>query len=400
MLHSTTFKYISNISITIGDTTMTYKSKFGFGCMRLPLTDENDPTSVDQELFNQMVDKYMEKGFNYFDTSYAYHGGTSETAIRKAVVERYPRESYQICDKMPTWALTSEEDNEKFVNEMLERLSIDYFDVFFIHNINVPWLKLAEKSNTFEYVKKMKEDGVARKIGFSFHDDSKLLKKVLDKYGDFLDIVQLELNYLDWEDPSIEARKCYELCVEHDIDVYVMEPLKGGVIVNLPDEIKNDFEEFNPDKSIASLAIRFCASLDNVKMVLSGMSKMSDLDDNIDTFENFEPLTASESEFLENMALKLREKVAVPCSECGYCIDACPEMIPIPEYFNIYNISKNQPQSNIYRLYYDKLGDEKVPASECTYCGTCIEHCTQKIDIPEELEKLCEHFEEGFSPYG
>ena len=379
---------------------MTYKSKFGFGCMRLPLTDENNPASVDQELFNQMVDRYMEKGFNYFDTSYAYHGGTSETAIRKAVVERYPRESFQICDKMPTWALTSEEDNDKFVNEMLERLAIDYFDVFFIHNINVPWLKLAEKYNTFEYIKKMKENGVARKIGFSFHDDSKLLKKVLDKYGDFLDIAQLELNYLDWDDPSIEARKCYELCVEHGLDVYVMEPLKGGVIVNLPDEIKNDFEEFNPDKSIASFAIRFCASLDSVKMVLSGMSKMSDLDDNIDTYENFEPLTDNESEFLENMALKLREKVAVPCSECGYCIDACPEMIPIPEYFNIYNTSKNQPQSNIYRLYYDKLGDEKVPASECTYCGTCIEHCTQKIDIPEELEKLCEHFEEGFSPYG
>ncbi|MBQ6350935.1 MAG: aldo/keto reductase [Methanobrevibacter sp.] len=379
---------------------MTYKSKFGFGCMRLPLTDENNPSSVDQELFNQMVDRYMEKGFNYFDTSYAYHGGVSETAIRKAVVERYPRESFQICDKMPTWALTSEEDNDKFVNEMLERLAIDYFDVFFIHNINVPWLKLAEKCNTFEYIKKMKENGLARKIGFSFHDDSKLLKKVLDKYGDFLDIAQLELNYLDWDDPSIEARKCYELCVEHGLDVYVMEPLKGGVIVNLPDEIKNDFEEFNPDKSIASFAIRFCASLDNVKMVLSGMSKMSDLDDNIDTYENFEPLTDNESEFLENMALKLREKVAVPCSECGYCIDACPEMIPIPEYFNIYNTSKNQPQSNIYRLYYDKLGDEKVPASECTYCGTCIEHCTQKIDIPEELEKLCEHFEEGFSPYG
>ena len=379
---------------------MTYKSKFGFGCMRLPLTDENNPSSVDQELFNQMVDRYMEKGFNYFDTSYAYHGGVSETAIRKAVVERYPRESFQICDKMPTWALTSEEDNDKFVNEMLERLAIDYFDVFFIHNINVPWLKLAEKCNTFEYIKKMKENGVARKIGFSFHDDSKLLKKVLDKYGDFLDIAQLELNYLDWDDPSIEARKCYELCVEHGLDVYVMEPLKGGVIVNLPDEIKNDFEEFNPDKSIASFAIRFCASLDSVKMVLSGMSKMSDLDDNIDTYENFEPLTDNESEFLENMALKLREKVAVPCSECGYCIDACPEMIPIPEYFDIYNTSKNQPQSNIYRLYYDKLGDEKVPASECTYCGTCIEHCTQKIDIPEELEKLCEHFEEGFSPYG
>ncbi len=378
---------------------MTYKSKFGFGCMRLPQTDANDPTKIDQELFNEMVDIYMEKGFNYFDTSYAYHGGMSEVALRKAVVERYPRGSYQICDKMPTWALTSEQDNDKFVNEMLERLGIDYFDVFFIHNINVPWYKLAKESKTFEYVKKMKDNGIAKKIGFSFHDNSKLLKEVLDEYGDIIDVVQLELNYLDWEDPAIESRKCYELCVEHGLDVYVMEPLKGGVIVNLPDSIKEEFDEFNPNKSIASMAIRFCASLEHVKIVLSGMSKMEDLIDNCDTYENFEPLSEEENEFLENMALKLKESVAVPCSECGYCIKACPEMIPIPEYFNIYNTSKNQPQSNIYRLYYDKLGDEKVPASECTYCGTCLDHCTQKIDIPDELEKVCEHFEEGFSPY-
>ena len=378
---------------------MTYKSKFGFGCMRLPQTDADDPTKIDQELFNEMVDIYMEKGFNYFDTSYAYHNGISEVAIRKAVVERYPRESYRICDKMPTWALTSKEDNDKFVLEMLERLGIDYFDVFFVHNINVPWLKLAEKYNSFEYVKKMKENGIAKKIGFSFHDDSNLLKKVLDKYGEFLDVVQLELNYLDWEDPSIEARKCYDLCVEHGLDVYVMEPLKGGVIVNLPDDIKNEFKAFNPNKSIASLAIRFCASLEHVKIVLSGMSKMSDLMDNIDTFENFEPISNEESEFLEKMALKLKESVAVPCSECGYCIDSCPEEIPIPEYFSLYNTSKNQPESNIYRLYYDKLGDEKVAADQCSYCETCIEHCTQKIDIPEVLEKVCKHFEEGFSPY-
>ena len=378
---------------------MIYKSKFGFGCMRLPQTDVNDPSKIDQELFNEMVDIYMEKGFNYFDTSYAYHNGASEVAIRKAVVERYPRESFKICDKMPTWALTSPEDNEKFVNTMLERLGIDYFDVFFIHNINVPWFKLAEDNNTFEYIQKMKEDGIAKKIGISFHDNSKLLSKVLDKYGDILDIVQLELNYLDWEDPAIEAHKCYDLCVKHDCDVYVMEPLKGGVIVNTSAEIKNEFNAFNPDKSIASFAIRFCASLENVKIVLSGMSKMSDLIDNCDTYENFEPLSDEESEFLERMALKLRENVAVPCSECGYCVDACPEMIPIPEYFNLYNTSKNQPESNIYRLYYDKLGDEKVPADECTYCGTCLDHCTQQIDIPEKLEELCEHFEEGFSPY-
>ena len=376
-----------------------YKSKFGFGCMRLPTTNENDPTSINQELFNEMVDIYMEKGFNYFDTSYAYHNGVSEIAIRKAVVERYPRESFKICDKMPTWALTSPEDNDKFVNEMLERLGIDYFDVFFIHNINVPWLKLAEKCNTFEYIKKMKEDGIAKKIGFSFHDNSKLLKNVLDKYADILDIVQLELNYLDWEDPAIEAHKCYDLCVEHGLDVYVMEPLKGGVIVNPSDEIKKEFNNFNPDNSIASLAIRFCASLDNVKMVLSGMNKIEDLIDNCNTFENFEVLSEEEGKFLNKMALKLSESVAVPCSECGYCVDACPEMIPIPEYFNLYNSSKNQPESNIYRLYFDKLGNEKVPADECTYCSTCLDYCTQKIDIPEELEKLCEHFENGFTPY-
>ena len=379
---------------------MTYKSKFGFGCMRLPQTDKNDPTAIDQELFNEMVDIYMEKGFNYFDTSYAYHNGMSEVAIRKAVVERYPRESYRICDKMPTWALTCEEDNEKFVNEMLERLGIDYFDVFFIHNINGPWVKNAINANTFEYVKKMKENGVAKQIGFSFHDKSDLLEEVLDKYGEMFDIVQLELNYLDWEDPSIEAHKCYDLCVKHGLDVYVMEPLKGGVIVNPNDEIKNDFKEFNPDKSIASFAIRFCASLENVKIVLSGMSKMEDLIDNCDTYENFEVLSDEEHSFLEKMAQKLADNVAVPCSECGYCVDACPEMIPIPEYFNLYNTSKNQPESDIYRLYFDKLADEKVPADECTYCSTCIDHCTQKIDIPEMLEKVCEHFEQGFTPYG
>lgn len=379
---------------------MEYKSKFGFGCMRLPKTDENDPTKIDQDLFNEMVDIYMSKGFDYFDTSYAYHNGASETAIRKAVVERYPRESFRICDKMPTWALTSPEDNDKFVNEMLERLGIDYFDVFFIHNINVPWLKLAEDNDTFEYIKKMKEDGIANQIGFSFHDQADLLKKVLDKYGDIIDIVQLELNYLDWEDPSIEAQKCYELCVEHGLDVYVMEPLKGGVIVNPSDEIKNEFEKFNPNKSIASFAIRFCASLEHVKMVLSGMSKMEDLIDNCDTYENFEVLSDEEHEFLQKMAQNLRDNVAVPCSECGYCVDACPEMIPIPEYFHLYNASKNQPESNIYRLYFDKLGDEKVPADECTYCSTCIDYCTQQIDIPDVLEKVCEHFQDGFSPYG
>ncbi len=378
---------------------MTYKSKFGFGCMRLPLTDENDSSSVNQELFNQMVDIYMENGFNYFDTSYAYHNGKSETAIRKAVVERYPRDSYQICDKMPTWALTSKEDNDKFVSEMLERLGIEYFDVFLVHNINTPWLKLAESYNTFEYVRKMKENGTAKKIGFSFHDHASLLEEVLEKYGDFLDVVQLELNYLDWDDPAIEARECYELCVRHGLDVYVMEPLKGGVIVNPSDEIKDEFNKFNPNKSIASYALRFCASLEHVKIVLSGMSSMDDLTDNCNTYRNFEHLNSEERDFIQSIALKHKQNLAIPCSDCGYCVDACPEMIPIPEYFTLYNLSKSQPEYNNYRLYFDKLADEKVPAGECSYCGTCLDFCTQHIDIPDELKKICKHFKEGFTPY-
>ena len=354
---------------------MTFKSKFGFGCMRLPKIDENDETSINQEIFNEMVDIYMEKGFNYFDTSYAYHSGESEKAIRKAVVERYPRESFRICDKMPTWALKSPEDNDKFVEEMLERLSIDYFDLFLIHNINVPWLEKAEKNNTFEYVKKMKENGIAKKIGISFHDKAELLKEVLDKYGEMLDVVQLELNYLDWDDPSIESRKCYELCVKHDLDVIVMEPLKGGVIVNQPESIKKEFNQFNPNKSIASLAIKFCASLENVKMVLSGMNKMDDLIDNCNTYENFTPINQEEIDFLEKMALKLKEIRIVPCSECEYCLDSCPCNIPISEYFNLYNLSKIQPEYNNYRLYFDKLCDEKVAADECIKCESCIEYC-------------------------
>ena len=378
---------------------MTYKSKFGFGCMRLPQTDENNPLSIDLDLFIEMVDIYMEKGFNYFDTSYAYHGGMSEVALRKALVERYPRESYRICDKMPTWALTSEDDNDRYVEKMLERLEIEYFDVFLIHSVNTPWLELAEEYKAFEYVRKMKENGIAKKIGFSFHDSAELLEKLLDKYGDMIDIVQLQINYLDWEDPVIESRKCYELCVERGYEVYVMEPLKGGIIVNPPDEIKEEFEKFNPDQSIASYALRFVASLENVKMILSGITKMDDLLDNCNTYENFKPLNDEEKEFLAKMAKKLDENIDIPCSECRYCTNTCPEMIPISQYFKVYNLSRKRPKANVYKVRYDDMTGGKNPAEKCSDCERCLDYCTQKINIPKELNKVSEYFSEGFYPY-
>lgn len=378
---------------------MTVKNKFGFGCMRLPLTDEKDPSSVDQEQFNKMVDLYMENGYNYFDTSYAYHNGISEISIKKAVVDRYPRRSYMIADKMPTWLLTKAEDNEKYVNEMLNRLGIDYFDRFLIHNINTPWFKKAVNAETFDYLRKMKEEGLASKIGFSFHDEPKLLEKTLKEYSNGFDFALLEINYIDWNDPIIQSKKCYELCVEYGLEIYVMEPLKGGVILNTSDDIKNDFKKFNPNESIASLALRFCASLDNVKVILSGMSNIENTKENIETFNNFKALTDEEWEFLEKEAEKLRKNIAVACSECDYCIEHCPHNIPISDYFRIYNAKKQNPDSNIYTAYYHKLANEEVSAEECNECGTCIDYCTQQIDIPEELKKVVETFESGFNPY-
>ena len=378
---------------------MTVKNKFGFGCMRLPLTDEKDPSSVDQEQFNKMVDLYMENGYNYFDTSYAYHNGISEISIKKAVVDRYPRKSYMIADKMPTWLLTKAEDNEKYVNEMLNRLGIDYFDRFLIHNINTPWFKKAVNAETFDYLRKMKEEGLASKIGFSFHDEPKLLEKTLKEYSNGFDFALLEINYIDWNDPIIQSKKCYELCVEYGLEIYVMEPLKGGVILNTSDDIKNDFKKFNPNESIASLALRFCASLDNVKVILSGMSNIENTKENIETFNNFKALTDEEWEFLEKEAEKLRKNIAVACSECDYCIEHCPHNIPISDYFRIYNAKKQNPDSNIYTAYYHKLANEEVSAEECNECGTCIDYCTQQIDIPEELKKVVETFESGFNPY-
>ncbi len=378
---------------------MTVKNKFGFGCMRLPLTDKKDPSSVDQEQFNKMVDLYLENGYNYFDTSYAYHNGISEISIKKAVVDRYPRKSYMITDKMPTWLLTKAEDNEKYVNEMLNRLGIDYFDRFLIHNINTPWFKKAVNAETFDYLRKMKEEGLASKIGFSFHDEPELLEKTLKEYSNGFDFALLEINYIDWNDPIIQSKKCYELCVEYGLEIYVMEPLKGGVILNTSDDIKNDFKKFNPNESIASLALRFCASLDNVKVILSGMSNIENTKENIETFNNFKALTDEEWEFLEKEAEKLRKNIAVACSECDYCIEHCPHNIPISDYFRIYNAKKQNPDSNIYTAYYHKLANEEVSAEECNECGTCIDYCTQQIDIPEELKKVVETFESGFNPY-
>ena len=364
---------------------------FGFGAMRLDLEDENDPSSIKQEEFNDMVDHYMNQGFNYFDTSYAYHNGVSEVALREGLVKRYPRESFKIADKMPTWALTCEEDNEKFEKIMLERLGIDYFDIFLIHNINESFLKLAENAKTFDYIQKMKDEGRAKKIGISYHDKSDLLEEILKKYGDILDVVQLQLNYLDWESNLTESRKNYEVCEKYGLEVIVMEPIKGGTLVEFPEDIMNQFKEYDSETKPLEWALRFAASPKNVKVVLSGMANMEQMEENCKVFKPFKPISEEDKEFLMKMAEEIKKLIAIPCSYCGYCLKECAVGIPIPDYFELYNSEKMYSLPSISAIY-GTTSATHPKASECIECGNCLEICTQKLDIPELLKDVVDCF--------
>ena len=366
---------------------------FGFGAMRLDLEDENNPSSINFKDFTEMIDYYMDQGFNYFDTSYAYHNGASEKGLKIGLVERYPRESFKIADKMPTWLLQSEADNEKYANEILERLGVDYFDVFLIHNINEAFYQIAENCNSFEYIKKMKEDGIAKKIGFSYHDRADLLEEILEKYGDMIDVVQLQLNYLDWESNLTESRKNYEVCEKFGKEVIVMEPIKGGTLFNLPDDIKEKFE--NEGMTLVEAALRFAGSPENVSVVLSGMGNIEQMKENCEVFKPFKPLNEEEQDFVLNMADEIKELIAIPCSYCGYCLKECPAGIPIPDFFELYNSNEMFSLPSLFAIY-GTTAAANAPASACTECESCMEICTQKLDIPTLLKDVVNTFEQDF----
>lgn len=362
----------------------------GFGAMRLPQTDAGNPASIDMEEFTRMVDYFMEQGFNYFDTSYAYHGETSEGALKKALVERYPRESYQIANKIPTWLLRQEEDNDRLVEIMLERLGIEYFDVLLIHNINKALIHPAEAANSFEYIKKAKEEGKALKVGISFHEKAELLEEVFEKYADVIDVALIQLNYMDWTDQRIQSKKIHDLCVKYSIEIQVMEPVKGGTLVNVADSVKRQFEEYS-DNSIADWALRFAASQENVSVVLSGMSNLQQMKENCETFKNFEKITPEEHRFLMKMAHEIKKTLAIDCSFCNYCVKDCEMNIPIPDFFNLYNSEKVYHLESNVDLY-NTSARVYAPASACSECGTCVDMCTQQLDIPALLKDVAKLF--------
>lgn len=367
--------------------------KFGFGMMRLPQTDKNDPAKVDIEEVKKMADAYIKNGGKYFDTAYPYHNGASEPALKEAVVERYPREDFIVATKLPVFSVEKPEDMERFFNEQLEKCGVEYFDYYLIHNINEMTHHAVYDFDAFEFVRQKKREGKIKNIGFSLHDKSEALIEALEAFPD-CDFIQLQINYLDWENYSIEAKKCYEIACEHNKPVIVMEPVKGGALANLPEKAEKILKEYDPDSENVSYALRFCNELDNVFMILNGVSSLEQMESSINIFKDIKPLTDEEHKLIDEVKDIVNDLTPIKCTECNYCIEHCPVNIPISKYFSTYNanyINKTQDGDALDALvYYLVLSqkEENGAANECIECNACVKYCPQHLEIPELLKDV------------
>lgn len=368
--------------------------KLAFGLMRLPQLDENDATSVDIERVKGMVDTFIERGFCYFDTAAPYHGKHSEIAFREAVVKRYPRESYIVADKLSLGMIDKAEDMQSFFDGQMERTGLDYIDIYLLHALGKDSYAKAQAFKAFEFAAQKKAEGKVKHVGFSFHDSAEVLDQILTEHPE-VEYVQLQINYLDWEDEHVQSRECYEVAVKHGKKVLVMEPVKGGALAKVSPQVEALLKSYHPTASPAAWAIRFVASLSQVVMVLSGMSNEEQIDDNTSFMQNFQQLNKKELEILEKAADMIRNDIAVPCTGCAYCVDDCPQKIAIPEYFAMYNKVKRFQGSglNWEKQKYTNKAKERGKASDCIECGLCEGHCPQHLEIRKFLKDVAEVFE-------
>ena len=367
--------------------------KLGFGLMRLPqipANAEDSKPSIDIEQTKQMVDMFLEAGFTYFDTAWAYEG--SENAIRQALVERHPRESYQLATKSAAWInCASKEEAEARFDESLARTGAGYFDFYLLHNLGETRTRFFDDFGQWEFVQRKKVEGLIRHVGFSFHSTPEELEEILSAHPE-MEFVQLQINYADWDYPAVQARRCYEVARAHDKPVIVMEPVKGGMLANPPAPVREVLAQANPDLSPAAWAIRFAASLPGVITVLSGMSDVEQMRDNITAMAGFQGLAPEERAALDKARKALAEIPLIPCTTCNYCAKVCPKDIGVSGTFTA---------MNYLTLYGDKSaalhqegwlvgGHGHKRADECVRCGACERACPQHIAIRSELARCTE----------
>lgn len=369
------------------------KKNFGFGCMRLPMNGNH----VDSRQMNEMVDLFLEKGFNYFDTAHGYLGGLSETALRESLVRRYPRESYILTNKLSTHFFHKEEDILPLFEEQLTCCGVEYFDFYLMHAQDGAIFEKFKRCHAYETALKLKEQGKIRHFGISFHDKADVLDRILTEYPQ-VEVVQIQFNYVDYEDPAVESRKVYKVCEKHGKPVIVMEPVKGGNLVNLPREAGAIFDELRAksgvQRSNASYAIRFAASFPNMCMVLSGMSDTEQMLDNLSYMEDFKPLSEEEMTAVHKVCDIFHSLHMIPCTACHYCVldNDCPKKIPIPELFACYNEKTTFHDWNQDYYYNNILTRDGGKASDCIKCGKCEKICPQHLKIRELLADVANTF--------
>lgn len=368
--------------------------KLGFGFMRLPMKEGaiGQEGEVDLEQLCRMVDRFMEEGFCYFDTAHGYVAEKSEPALKEALVKRYPREAFIVTDKLSGGYIKKQDDIRPYFENQLEAVGVEYFDYYLFHALNAAEYQKYTDIDAFSVVKELKAEGKIRHIGMSFHDRAEVLERILSERPE-IEVVQIQFNYNDYEDPGVQSRAVYEVCRKYDKPVLVMEPIKGGALVNLPKEAEEIFRGLNGGSN-ASYALRFAASFDGIAMVLSGMSTVEQMEDNLSFMKDFEPLSEKEREAVDKVADIMRSLDSVPCTACRYCVEGCPKHIMIPDLFACRNAKKVFGDWNSDVYYSVHTGDGHGKASDCIKCRKCEKACPQHLPIPELLEEVAGIFEQ------